>query len=68
MTMSDVGQKTIEALAQFDRDLEAGDLSGYRITKRMPCPACGGGSHPIIGCVICDGRGLLTIVVQKGNQ
>ena len=66
--MRDIEQKTTKALAQFTKDLEAGDLSEYQITKWVTCPVCGGGSHPVIGCVECDGRGSLKIVVQEGKR
>ena len=66
--MSDIEQKTIKALEQFTKDLEAGDLSGYQITKWIACPACNVGSHPVIGCVKCGGHGSLKIVVQEGKR
>ena len=66
--MSFIENKTTEALAQFTKDLEAGDLSEYQITKWTACPACCGVSHPLIRCVECDGRGSLRIVVQEGKR
>lgn len=71
--MSDVGKKTIEALEQFTRDLEAGDLSGYRITQLVDCPECTGLPESrdvvwdVLNCWRCHGRGKITVAVQEGS-
>lgn len=65
--MSDVTKQTVEALKQFTKDLEAGDLSGYRITKWVACPVCNDDvCHEL--CKECQGHGAIRIVVQDGQE
>jgi len=71
--MSDVSRQTVEALRQFTEDLEAGDLSRYRITRMVDCPECSGKGEDrdliwdILNCWNCSGRGKILVVVQEGD-
>ena len=66
--MSFIENKTTEALEQFTRDLEAGDLSAYRITKWVTCSICKSEGWPRCGCYSCNGVGAIQVVVQEGNR
>ncbi len=64
--MNNIEQKTIEALEQFNRDLEAGDLSEYRITKWVEYPTCKEIGY-VMNCEQYKGAGTIRIVVQEGS-
>ena len=71
--MSDTEQKTIDRLTQFTKDLEAGDLSGYRITRLEDCPNCNGVGHVFEQndmmrqrqCFHCLGKCKVFVVIQE---